>query len=54
MYSSLLSKLILNILLFASETMLLIFEKDERLLLFEEHFVDRELMESFDSWVEIV
>jgi hypothetical protein len=54
MYSSLLSKLILNILLFVSEAKLLIFEKDERLLLFEEHFVDRELMESFDSSVEIV
>lgn len=48
MYSSLLSKFILNILLFEFE------KKDERLLLFEEHFVDRELMESFDSSVEIV
>jgi hypothetical protein len=28
-----------------------IFEREERLLLFEEHFVDKELIESFDSIV---
>jgi hypothetical protein len=30
-----------------------IFEREERLLLFEEHFVDKELIESFDSIVEL-
>jgi len=30
-----------------------IFEKEERLLLFEEHFVDKELIESLESIVEL-
>ena len=62
MHSSLLSKLKLNILLFIFEfEFVLIFElllftveKEERLLLFEEHFVDIELIDSFDYFVELI